>query len=55
MELLKDQPQGRTSGWISRRILKFRYDDLSMLKAEGKIVSFRIGNCWKYKLVEEPR
>lgn len=52
LDLLKDQLSGRTEGWIRRRIHGFQYSDLSDLKAEKKLASFRIGNCWKYKLAE---
>lgn len=52
LELLKNQQSGRTEGWIKRRLQKFCYSDLSDLKAEKKLVSFCVGNCWKYRLGE---
>ena len=52
LELLKNEVSGRTEGWIKRRVPKFCYSDLSGLKAQGKLVSFRVGNCWKYRLAE---
>jgi hypothetical protein len=52
LDLLRNQVSGRTEGWIKRRVPQFCYSDLSDLKAENKLVSFRIGNCWKYKMAE---
>ena len=53
LELLTNESSGRTESWIRRRTQGFRYSDLSDLKAEKQLVSFRVGNCHKYKLSEE--
>ena len=50
LDLMRDQPQGRTERWISRRVPVFRYNDLILLREQKILEISRKGKTILYIL-----
>ena len=52
LDLLKNEPSGRTLLWIQRR-LNASWSDVSALKETGRLEHFMVGNSHKYRVKEQ--